>query len=72
MQKKLYREEDEAVVVGVMAGLARYCNQDPVLFRVLAVTFLVLTGFFPGVLLYFGAWLVMPKRTKHADYTIDE
>lgn len=72
MEKKLYREEDEAMVVGVMAGLARYFKQDPTLFRVMAILFLVITGFFPGLLLYLGAWLVMPKRSKHADYTIDD
>lgn len=60
------------MVVGVVAGLAKYFKQDPTLFRVIAILFLVLTGFFPGILLYLGAWLVMPKRTKHADYTIVE
>jgi phage shock protein C len=72
MEKKLYREEDEAMCVGVVAGLAKYFKQDPAMFRVLAVLFLVVTGFFPGILLYLGAWVVMPRRTKHADYTIVE
>ncbi len=72
MEKKLYREEDGAMVVGVVAGLANYFKQDPTLFRVLAILFLVLTGFFPGILLYLGAWIVMPSRPKHADYTIVE
>ncbi len=72
MEKKLYREEDEAMVVGVVAGLAKYFKQDPTLFRVMAILFLVLTGFFPGIILYLGAWLVMPNRPKHADYTIVE
>jgi len=44
MSKKLYREEDGAMVVGVVAGLANYFKQDPNLFRVLAILFLVLTG----------------------------
>lgn len=72
MEKKLYREEDEAMVVGVLAGLARFFKQDATLFRVLAILFLILTGFFPGILIYFGAWLVMPSRPKHADYIIVE
>ena len=71
MEKKLYREEEEAMVVGVVAGLAKYFKQDPALFRVLAVVFLVVTGFFPGILLYLGAWIVMPKKPK-ADYIIVE
>jgi phage shock protein C len=72
MAQKLYREEDGAMVVGVMAGLANYFKLDPTLFRVMAILFLVLTGFFPGLLIYLGAWLVMPTRPKHANYTIVE
>jgi phage shock protein C len=70
--KKTSREEDEAMVVGVVAGLARYFKQDPTLFRVVTIFFLVVTGFFPVLLLYMGAAYVMPKRGKYADYTIDE
>jgi phage shock protein PspC (stress-responsive transcriptional regulator) len=71
MKKKLKRDEEEAVVSGVLAGLAKYWNQDPVLFRVLAIAFLVLTGFFPGMLLYLGAWFVMPSDNRpNVDYEI--
>ena len=74
MKKKLQRDEEKAVVSGVLAGLAEYFNQDPVLFRVLAITFLILTGFFPGILLYLAAWVVMPKRDNRnkADYEVVE
>lgn len=78
MAKKLYREEEQAMVAGVLAGMAAYFKQDPVLFRVLAVAFLIVTGFFPGVLLYLGAWIVMPKgrnashTSTHADYEVNE
>lgn len=71
MNRKLYREDDSAMVAGVVAGLAKYCKQDPTLFRVLTVVFLVLTGVFPGLILYIGALLVMPKRPK-PDYIIVE
>lgn len=73
MKKKLKREQEQAIVGGVLAGMANYWNQDPVLFRVLAIVFLVLTGFFPGVLLYLGAWIVMPKNNQPpADYEVSE
>jgi len=53
--------------------LAEYFGQDPVLFRIIAVTFLIVTGFFPGLLLYFAAWVLMPKRKPpHVDYEIVE
>lgn len=68
-KKQLTRNQEKAVVAGVMAGLANYFDHDPVLYRVLAVTFLIITGVFPGLLLYVAAWLVMPRHVKpKADY----
>jgi len=72
-KKRLKRDEEEKVVAGVLSGLARYYNQDPVLFRVLAIAFLLLTGLFPGILLYLAGWIVMPKDDfkRRVDYEID-
>lgn len=71
--RRLRRDQEKAVVAGVMAGLADYFDQDPVLFRILAITFLILTGIFPGLLLYLAAWVLMPKRDKsHFDYEVVE
>lgn len=67
MKKKLRRDEEQALVSGVLAGMAKYWNQDPVVFRLVAVVFLIITGFFPGILLYLGAWIVMPRDTKEAE-----
>lgn len=69
-KKRLEREGESAVVAGVLSGMAAYFNQDPVLFRLAAITLLIVTGVFPGLLLYIVAWVVMPKRSKQADYTI--
>jgi phage shock protein C len=71
MKKKLTRDMNQAVIGGVLAGLAQYFNQDPVLFRILAIIFLLLTGVFPGVLIYLVAWIVMPAGT-HFDYEVVE
>lgn len=64
MKKRLERNQEKAVVSGVLAGLAKYFDQDPVLFRVAAVAFLILTGIFPGIILYIAAWIMMPKKTE--------
>lgn len=75
MKKKLKRDEEQAIVAGVLAGLANYFRQDPALFRVAAIALLILTGVFPGLLLYLGAWLVMPKHTAQdtqVDYDVTE
>lgn len=75
MKKKLKRDEEQAIVAGVLSGMANYFNQDPALFRVAAITLLILTGVFPGLLLYLGAWIVMPKHKaghQQADYEVAE
>jgi len=72
-KKRLERDQERAVVSGVLAGLAGYFNQDPVLFRVFAIAFLIITGFFPGLLLYVAAWIIMPKQNRtRVDYEIVE
>ena len=74
MQKqKIYRDKETAVIAGVLAGLAEYFNQDPVLFRLAGIVFLIITGVFPGLIIYLIAWLMIPhKPTTHADYTINQ
>jgi phage shock protein C len=73
MKKRLERDQERAVVSGVLAGLADYFNQDPVLFRVLAIAFLLLTGIFPGLLVYLAAWVIMPRRrAADVEYTVVE
>jgi phage shock protein C len=73
MKKKLKRDQEKAVVGGVMYGLAEYFNQDPVLFRIVAIAFLIITGIFPGILLYLAAWIVVPKKdSSDVEYTIVE
>lgn len=71
MSKKIYRVKEEAIVAGVVAALARYFKQDPVLFRIAAITFLILTGIFPGVFIYLAAWFIIPRQSRHADYIIE-
>ncbi|MEN9920122.1 MAG: hypothetical protein RL538_15 [Candidatus Parcubacteria bacterium] len=74
-KKRLTKDKEKAVVSGVLAGLANYFEQDPTLFRVLAVAFLILTGFFPGILLYLAAMVVMPRKvqdSQRVDYEVVE
>lgn len=72
MKKRLERDQEKALVAGVLAGMAEYFEQDPVLFRVAAIVFLVLTGVFPGVLFYLGAWVVMPRKSSDVHYEVVE
>jgi len=73
-KRRLERDKSKAVVAGVLAGLAEYFNQDPVLLRVAAIVLLILTGLFPGAIFYIIAWLMMPEKKtdpaarQHFDY----
>ncbi len=70
---RVYRDQETAVVAGVLSGLAEYFKQDPVVFRLVAIILLILTGVFPGVLFYLIAWAIVPRKPKmEADYTIND
>lgn len=71
MRKKLERDQEQAVISGVLAGMANYFDQDPVLFRVAAIVFLVLTGFFPGLIIYLIAFVVMPMKDRKGSQKVD-
>lgn len=71
--KRLHRDQETAVVAGVLSGLAEYFKQDPVLFRLVAIVLIILTGVFPGVLFYLLGWAIIPRKPKmQADYTIND
>lgn len=55
---QLVRAPRQKVVAGVCGGLGRYCDLDPVIFRVVVVV-LTLTGGI-GLIFYGFAWLLVP------------
>lgn len=59
--KKLHVSTNK-VFMGVIGGFAEYLNIDATFLRLVFILFLVLTGFFPGVLIYFVAAVIMPKE----------
>lgn len=63
--KRLYRSDD-GVIAGVCAGIAEYCDIDPVIVRILAVL-LSISSFGVVVLVYVLLWLVMPRRVSAGD-----
>ncbi|MCM1163287.1 MAG: PspC domain-containing protein [Muribaculaceae bacterium] len=60
VKKKLYRNENNKVFGGVISGLGEYLGWDVTLMRVLAVALTVCTYFWPCVLVYLVAWMVIP------------
>jgi phage shock protein C len=75
MKKKLYRNTEEKLVAGVLAGLADYSEQDVVFYRLVFIAFLILTGFMPGILIYILAMVITPGKPKveplhKSEYTV--
>ncbi len=60
--KKLYKSSTNKVIAGVCGGLAEYVNMDATVLRLIAVIFIIFTGFFPGVLIYIVAAILIPKK----------
>jgi phage shock protein C len=62
--KKLYRSKENKVLAGVFGGLGEYANIDPVLLRLFWVLIVVFTGFIPGLIAYFLAIIIIPKKSE--------
>jgi len=60
--KKLYRSGNDKILGGVCGGIGEYFDVDPTIVRLLWIL-LSLHGV--GVLLYFIAWLMIPKNPEH-------
>ncbi|HEX2986886.1 MAG TPA: PspC domain-containing protein [Chloroflexota bacterium] len=58
--KRLYRSRRERIIAGVCGGMAEYFDVDPTIIRVIWVLGAMVTMFFPGVLLYFVCWAIIP------------
>jgi phage shock protein C len=71
--KRLYRTRDGRIIAGVCTGLATYFGVDPTLVRLGFALLVVFGGV--GILLYLGAWLVIPDEvdgTSIADNMINK
>jgi len=62
--KRLYKSESNKVIGGVCGGLGEYFGIDPVILRIIAVVLIFAHG--AGLLIYFIAWLCMPKHSNEA------
>jgi len=59
--KKLLRSNNR-MIAGVCAGIGEYFDIDPTLVRLLWVAVVIFTGFFPGVIAYIVAWIIIPEK----------
>lgn len=70
--KKLYRSEDNKIFAGIIGGIGEYLEIDPTALRLLWLVFLVLTAFFPGIIIYLVAMAIVPKRGEGQDRKKEE
>ncbi len=60
--KRLRRSVVNRQLAGVCGGLAEYFGLDPTVVRVGYVLLSILSGAFPGTLVYIILWLLIPER----------
>ncbi|WP_264558098.1 PspC domain-containing protein [Flavobacterium sp. N2270] len=57
--KKLYRDRDNSMLGGVLAGLGHYFGIDPLWLRIIMV--ILFFGFGTGLLIYIILWILVPE-----------
>ena len=62
--RRLLRSRSDRVIGGVCAGLGRYFNVDPIIFRIGAVVLAFVGG--AGLLAYLAALLLIPSEDSPA------
>ena len=65
--KRLYRSRRERKLAGVCAGFGEFLGVDPTIVRILYLVVTIITGFFPGIFIYFAMALIMPVEPLNGD-----
>lgn len=65
--KRLYRSRSERKLAGVCGGIGEYLEADPTVVRVVFLLGTIMTGFFPGIFIYFVLALIMPEEPFRRD-----
>ncbi|MFZ2523054.1 MAG: PspC domain-containing protein [Minisyncoccia bacterium] len=69
--KRLYRSNTNKVLCGVIGGVGEYFDIDPTILRLGYIILAFMSGFFPALIGYFVAVIIVPKRTNvvHHEHT---
>jgi phage shock protein PspC (stress-responsive transcriptional regulator) len=65
LQRRLFRDTDDAVIAGIASGIARYFSIDPVIVRIAFAVSVFANGI--GIIAYLILWLVVPAAKTTAD-----
>ena len=64
--KRLYKSRTEKQLAGVCGGLAEYIGIDPTLMRLIYIIGTIMTGFIPGIFVYFVLAIIAPEEPEPA------
>jgi phage shock protein C len=64
--KRLYKSRTEKQLAGVCGGLADYIGIDPTLMRLIYIIGTIMTGFIPGIFVYFILAIIAPEEPEPA------
>lgn len=59
--KKLYRSNQNRIIMGVCGGLGEYFNVDPTVVRLIVAIVTLIAGILPGVIGYVVASFIIPQ-----------
>lgn len=59
--KRFYRSTKDQKIAGICGGLGEAFNIDSNLLRLLLILATLVSGFFPFVLTYIIAWVILPE-----------
>lgn len=60
-KKKLYRSNNNAMLAGVLGGIAEYFNVDPTMIRLIFAILWIFSAGLPLTALYIAAAIIIPK-----------
>jgi phage shock protein C len=66
-ERKLRRSREHRIVAGVIGGLAEHFGLNVTLLRVAYVVVSILSVAFPGILVYFLLWILIPLESPGTD-----
>ena len=61
-ERKLIRSRRNRKIAGICAGMGQYLDLDTSLVRILWVLVTFAVGFFPGLIAYIVAWIIVPEE----------
>ena len=70
--KKIYRSSDDQKLGGVLGGFGDYFEVDPNILRLLTILLCIVSGFFPVIITYFVAWIILPESPRQIQESTEQ